>query len=294
MPATRLNPLCEKKSIDAAPGTPAVARGAATRRFTARVGTAAPLSGTRSSRITSSPRRRTTRTCGCAARPSVAATASAPGAPAGPATEPNAGPAPPSLPAAVTTSVFRSSAPCTACASGPSVNAAYGSVTPTSATRTASCSSPSPFGSTARSSPAISWSLRPYTSSRPSAAACQPATRIGRIVDAGAMPRRPSGPFEPARMPASSVPCCSICERSSGFARAEASESRSRTSMPGSTWPWRYGCPRSTPVSRSAIVTPLPSKPGTPTSGRWPLLTPYECDWSCEAETDAGNVARTG
>ena len=51
--------------------------------------------------MTSSPRRSTTRTCGCSVRPSVAATASAAGAPAGPATEPNAGPAPPSFPAGV-------------------------------------------------------------------------------------------------------------------------------------------------------------------------------------------------
>ena len=78
----------------------------------------------------------------------------------GPATEPNDGPAPPSLPAGATSNVPRSSAPCAALASGPSVNAAYGSTTPVTATRTASCASPSPFGSTARSSPASSWSLR--------------------------------------------------------------------------------------------------------------------------------------
>ena len=46
------------------------------------------------------------------------------GSVAGPATEPNDGPAAPSFPAGVTTSVFRFSAPCTACASGPSANAA--------------------------------------------------------------------------------------------------------------------------------------------------------------------------
>ena len=130
------------------------------RSVSACVGATEPSSGTRWSKITSSPRRSTTRTRGSDARESVAPTASAPAPPAGPAIEPNDGPAPPSFPAGATTSVFRSSAPCTARASGPSVNAAYGSATPMSATRTASCASPSPFGSTARSSPAISWSLR--------------------------------------------------------------------------------------------------------------------------------------
>ena len=53
-------------------------------------------------------------------------------------------------------------APSTARAIGPSAKLANGSATPTSATRAASCASPSPFGSTARSSPASTWSVHPY------------------------------------------------------------------------------------------------------------------------------------
>ncbi len=244
--------------------------------------------------MTSSPRRRTTRTRGRSVRESVAPTASAPGAPAGPAIEPNVGPAAPSFPAGVTTSVFRSSAPWTACASGPSVNAAYGSATPRSATRTASCASPSPFGSTARSSPAITWSVRAKTKSRPSAPACQPATRIGRSVAPGATPCRPPGPPAPTRIPASSVPCRSVCDGSWGSARAVASSVWSTMSMPGRTLPRRYGCASSTPVSSSAIVTPRPSNPGSSASGRWPLAAPNADDPISCSETDAGNAARTG
>ena len=177
-------------------------------------GATGPTSGSIRSRITSSPLRSTTRTRGSVVRESVAPTASAPGAPAGPATEPNDGPATPSLPAGATTSVFRSSAPCTASASGPFVKAAYGSATPTSATRTASCASPSPFGSTARSRPAINWSLRPKTCDVPSAACCQPATRIGSTVAPGATPCSPPGPAAPTSRPAIAVPCCSSCDGS--------------------------------------------------------------------------------
>ena len=151
--------LRSKKSMLDVPASPRVERGVATDSVIACAGATAPSRGTRWSKITSSPRRSTTRTRG--GRPRVGgADRERPAPPAGPAIEPNDGPAPPSLPAGATTSVFRSSAPCTARASGLSVNAAYGSATPTSATRTASCASPSPFGSTARSSPAISWSLR--------------------------------------------------------------------------------------------------------------------------------------
>ena len=41
-------------------------------------------------------------------------------------------------------------------------------------------------------------------------------------------------------------------------------------------------------------MTPRPSKPGTPTSGRWPLRRTEAAISSCAAETDAGKVARTG
>ena len=137
-PATMLKPFRSKKSTLDVPARPRVERGVATDSVIARAGATAPSRGTRWSKITSSPRRSTTRTRGTDDRASVAPTASAPAPPAGPAIEPNDGPAPPSLPAGATTSVFRSSAPCTARASGLSVKAAYGSATPTRATRTAS------------------------------------------------------------------------------------------------------------------------------------------------------------
>ena len=79
-------------------------------------------------------------------------------------------------------------------ASGPSANAAYGSTTPMSATRAASCASPSPFGSTAASSPARIWSVRPYTAAPPSASGCQPADPNRDHRRARCDPCRPSGP----------------------------------------------------------------------------------------------------
>ncbi len=92
--------------------------------------------------------------------PAVSAARAAPGEP----TTPFGGRAGPSLPAGATTSVPSLPAPRTACASGESPKPAYGALTPTSATRTASSTAPSPFGSTARSSPAISVSLVPWIS----------------------------------------------------------------------------------------------------------------------------------
>ena len=118
-PATRLKPFASKKSTDDVPASPRVDRGVATRSVCEREGATGPSNGRKRSRITSRPRRNTTRTRGCTLSESVAPTASAPGAPAGPDDRTKVGPAMPSLPAGVTTSVFRSSAPCTAIASGP-------------------------------------------------------------------------------------------------------------------------------------------------------------------------------
>jgi hypothetical protein len=74
---------------------------------------------------------------------------------------PNAGPAAaPSLPDGTTTSVSSRSAPPAARATGSSGNAANGDASATSAMRAASWASPSPFGSTALSSPATIWSVR--------------------------------------------------------------------------------------------------------------------------------------
>src|SRR6185503_4563471 len=151
------------------------------------------------------------------------------------------GPAGPSLPPGATTSVPSASAPLPALASGLSGNEAYGSTTPTSATRAASCASPSPFGSTAASSPASTWSVRPYTDTPPSASGCQPATLIGINDAPGATPWRPSGPRTPTTRPASPVPCRSGRPGSVGFDSADGSPSASRTSTPCSRRPWRYG-----------------------------------------------------
>ena len=90
---------------------------------------------------------------GAGPRPPIAPTASAAGAAAGEPIVPNARAPGPSLPAGATTSVPRPAAALTAVASGASSKPAYGELTPTSATGTASEASPSPFGSTARSSP---------------------------------------------------------------------------------------------------------------------------------------------
>ncbi len=93
-------------------------------------------------------------------------------------------------------------------------------------------------------------------------------------VAPGATPCRPPGPPAPTSMPASSVPCRSICAGSCGFARAVASRLGRRRRSRAATRPPRYGCVASTPVSSSAIVTPRPSKPGSADSGRWPLGSP--------------------
>ena len=135
-------------------------RGAAGLSRSVRCGGVAPASGTSRSSSTESPARTTSRTSVVAGRASTAPTASAAGEPAGPPTLPNAGPAGPSFPAAATVSVSSRWAPSTARASGLSLNAAKGSTSGTSAIRAASWASPSPFGSTARSRPASSWSVR--------------------------------------------------------------------------------------------------------------------------------------
>ena len=110
-PATRLFPFGSKKSTPCEPATPFVERGVATATLSECAGVTAPSNGSFSSRITSSPRRSTTRTRGRSTRESVAPTATAPGAPAGPAIEPKAGPAAPSFPAGATTRVFSSRHP---------------------------------------------------------------------------------------------------------------------------------------------------------------------------------------
>jgi hypothetical protein len=74
---------------------------------------------------------------------------------------PKPGPIGPSLPAGTTTSMSSLAAPAVARASGPSAKEAYRSLTPITATLAASCAIPSSFGSTARSSPATTWSVRP-------------------------------------------------------------------------------------------------------------------------------------
>ena len=123
-PATRLTPFWSTKSREVAPSGRSIVRGSAAASFSACAGATEPASGTWPSKSTSMPRRSTTRTVAVCARPSVAPTARASGAAAGAPTEPYAGPAAPSFPAGATTSVFSSSAPWTARASGPSAKAA--------------------------------------------------------------------------------------------------------------------------------------------------------------------------
>jgi hypothetical protein len=54
------------------------------------------------------------------------------------------------------------------------------------------------------------------------------------------------------------------------------------------------GCVTSTPVSSSATVTPLPSKPGIPSSARLPLPGAKAGERSSVAPSAAGYAARTG
>ena len=194
-----------------------------------------------------------------------------PGRAAGSGDAPEPGPAAPSFPAGATTSVSSASAPSDAVCSGASGKEANGSTTPTSAIRTASWASPSPFGSTAASRPASTWSVRPYTDTPPSESGCQPATRIGRIDAPGATPWIPAGPRTPTTRPASSVPWRSGRPGWVGFCSADASLPGSTMSSPGSSLPCRNGCRVSTPVSSSATVMPEPLNPGSSISGRRPL-----------------------
>ncbi len=65
------------------------------------------------------------------------------------------------------------------------------------------------------------------------------------------------------------VPCASTTVGSPGFASGDALRSPSTRSKPRATRPLRYACLRSTPVSRSAMVTPAPLKPGRVISASW-------------------------
>ena len=179
-------------------------------------------------------------------------------------------------------------APAAARASGPSVKAAYGSASATSATRAASWASPSSFGSTARSRPARIWSLREYSAQRPVASSCQPATRIGRIAAPVATPDSPDGPPAPTSRPAICVPWRSRCAGSSGLRAARAPGSPPTMSIPGLIRPRRYGVALSTPVSSSAIVTPRPSTPERPMSARWPWSGAKSGRASTSLEIEAG------
>ena len=137
------------------------ARGAASSRSSGRSETTAPASGKRPVEHEVEPDAHGDRDLlGVARAGRPRATVSAAGAPPGLEMLPKPGPAGPSLPAGATTSVSSCSAPWIARASGESAKAAYETASPTSAIRAASWASPSRFGSTARSSPAISWSVR--------------------------------------------------------------------------------------------------------------------------------------
>ena len=189
---------------------------------------------------------------------------------AGPEMLPYPGPARPSFPAGATTSVSSRSAPATARAEGLSSKAANGSATPTSATLAASSATPSAFGSTTLE-PSDELIGPSKTAQRPPASRCQPAARIGRIAlrrgrfhSCQLAPRnRPSGP-----------PSASRAARGAGRVLGSRSQPnqhrRRRRRLSCVTCPSRYGCLDSTPVSRRAMVTPRPSKPGRTTSGREP------------------------
>ena len=180
---------------------------------------------------------------------------------AGPADAPEAGPPGPSLPAGVTTSMSSAAAPATACASGPSANAANGSTTPISATRAASCVSPLPFGSTAprgrrspgrcgrtrRRRPQCRAATRPRAPAAPGAGrdAVQPSRATVADDDPGELGPVPLGPSGDR----------GVRPRRRVAARVDDVDAAQQAAL-------RYGCVRSTPVSSSATVIPDPSKPG--------------------------------
>ena len=99
----------------------------------------------------------------------------------------------------------------------------------------------------------------------------------------------------PTSRPAICVPWRSTCVGSSGSARGErigvAADDVDALAGRGRGGTARA---RSTPVSSSAIVTPRPSTPGTPTFGRWPESGPKSARDSTRAEIDAGYATRTG
>ena len=132
---------------------------------------------------------------------SAAPTVSAAREPPGPEMLPYPGPATPSFPAGVTTRVSSRRAPATARAEGLSSNAAKGSATPTSATLAASSATPSAFGSTARSSPATSWSVRPKSAHRPTRFPLPARDPDRKDRRAAGDPVQAGGPFRPDHQP---------------------------------------------------------------------------------------------
>ena len=147
---------------------------------------------------------------------------------------------------------------------------AYGSASATSATRAASCASPSPVrvdrvlepSTPGRSSRRpTSRRRRRAASRRPGSAGC---SRLAR--------RRRGRPGRRRRRGARPSRCRAARARRGrpGSPPAAACGSPPTTSIPSGTCPRRYGWRGSTPVSRRAISTPRPSMPGRPMSARWP------------------------
>ena len=128
-----------------------------------------------------------------------------------------------------------------------------------------------------------------------------PTTRIGRMRAPRARRRRcPAGPRAPATMPASCVPCRRRSSAGRSLATASCRPARRCPSGPRrrrarrrcpARGRARYGCTRSTSVSSSATVTPLPSKPGSDTSTRRP--SPGAKGWRPKTPSRrAGRVGR--
>ncbi len=220
-----------------------------------------------------SPRRTTTWTVAASRRrASAAPTVSARRRAAGPrdASRSAARPAP-SFPAGATTSVSSASAPATACDSGLSAKEANGS---------ASADERDP-----RRVVGVAVAVRVDGPVEPGdqlvGARVDGAAAVGVRLPAGNADRQhgrrrarrrasPPGPPAPTSRPAISVPCRSTWAGRSGSPAPRRRRCRRRGRTPAQTRPWRYGLRRSTPVSRSAIVTPRPSSPASRTSGRCP------------------------
>ncbi len=227
-------------------------------------GDSAPASGMSCSSLSTLSVVNVTPTRGSAVRPSLAPTASQPGEAAGVAIVPKRAPVGPSFPAAATSTAPARSAPSAAIVSGEAPKAANGSATGARITSAWSERLPSPFGSSARSTPASRVAVVPLR-----LPCCSSITWIGSSFASGATPCRSAGPSRPATMPAIAVPWAEARGPGDGSAALPLI-----AFQPGAR-SCKYGWPVSTGPSSNATVTPRPAR--APAIGRPARPTEVSC-----------------